>query len=181
MSCSIVWGILLILLGAGLVVKFVFNLDIPVFKIILGVFIIYIGIKVITGGSWNICRFENEKGDVIFGEARINSTDDWPGGERNVIFGASVIDLSKMALGDSTVSGKLKINTIFGSTRLILPKDQPVKIHLETAFAGAMLPDGSKASFGNSIYQSATDSSGKNPIEIHASVVFGSLRAEVAK
>lgn len=178
MSCTLTLGIFLILIGAGLVLKMVFHIDIPVVKIIIGLFIIYVGISLIAGRNWRPCHFDNKNNDVIFGEGRFENADDWSQNEKNVIFGSSLIDLTKMEVPVNTTK-RIKINTVFGETKVLIRKDMPVKVKVDAAFAGANMPGGNQAAFGTSYYNSADTSSVSGLLEIHASVVFGALKFQV--
>ena len=180
MSCTILWGILLILLGTGLILNLVFHLNIPVFKLMIGLFIVYIGIRIIIGRNIHCCGSHNHRHDVIFGESNFNSFDDWQQNEKNVIFGSAVIDLSKMTLDENKIK-HIKINTVFGGTKLKLRKDMPVKIKIDAAFAGSELPGGNQVPFGTSNYSNIDASRTTGYLEIEASVVFGGLKIELVE
>ena len=49
MGAGIFWGAFLLLLGVALIVKVVFNVDFPVFKVLIGIFLVLLGLKVIFG------------------------------------------------------------------------------------------------------------------------------------
>mgnify|MGYP003990967287 FL=1 len=43
------WGVMLVLFGASMILRAVFNLDIPIFRIIFALVIIYFGVKLLLG------------------------------------------------------------------------------------------------------------------------------------
>ena len=181
MSCKILLGVMLILLGAGIIIKIVFNLDIPVFKILVGLFIVYIGLVMITGKRFLSCHHYHNTENVIFNERDLDSTDVLENQEKNVIFGSSLIDLTNINLGDSTIKTNryIKINTVFGNAKIRIRRDTPVRITVESAFAGAQLPDGRETAFGTHYYTSPNLSSSEKHVEIYISVVFGKLIVEL--
>jgi predicted membrane protein len=56
MSVSLFWGLVLILIGLSLIIKIVFNIDFPIFKILFAFLFIYIGIKVLVGRNFSLRR-----------------------------------------------------------------------------------------------------------------------------
>ena len=67
MGAGVFWGALLIVIGLTLIIRFVFNVDFPVFRVILALFIIYIGLRILIGG-FGLFRFETSANDVLFNE-----------------------------------------------------------------------------------------------------------------
>lgn len=171
MGAGIFWGILLILIGLGIVIRVVFNIDFPLIKFIIAFFFIFIGIKIIFGnfGTWDRKGDENT---TIFNESRFEGLNE-SYKEYNVIFGSSVIDLRDIDL--SKESKEIKVNTIFGSTKIKIDANTPVRIKADAAFAGAELPKGNASVFGTSRYESENFNTDTNYLYISADVVFGSI------
>ena len=68
MGAGIFWGIILILIGLGIVIRVVFNIDFPVFKFLVAIFFIFLGLRMMFG-SFGIVNFHvDSKNDVFFGE-----------------------------------------------------------------------------------------------------------------
>jgi len=168
MGAGLFWGALLLLLGIALIIKVVFNVDFPVFKIVIGVFFILIGLKVIFG---RVLIPEGKIGpnETIFSERVYESPES--GKEYSVVFGKGVYDFTNVDLskGDFNV----EINTVFGGSVIKISDDIPVKIQADAVFAGAELPDGNTAVFGSTYYNSANYSSDSASLNIKMSVVFG--------
>jgi len=171
MGAGIFWGMLLIVIGLGIVIRIVFNINFPLFKFIIAFFFIFIGIKILVGnfGMWHGKVDENT---TIFSESRINGLQD-NFKEYNVIFGNSIIDLRDIDL--SKESKEIKVNTIFAGTEIKIDDKTPVRIKADAAFASADLPKGNSAVFGTTKYESETFSSDTNYLYIKADVVFGSI------
>lgn len=174
MGAGIFWGILLILIGLGIVIRVVFNIDFPLIKFIIAFLFIFIGIKILFGnfGSW---RGKVDENTTIFSESRINGQNE-SYKEYNVIFGSSVIDLRDIDLTDG--SKEIKVNTIFGGTEIKINEKTPVRIKADAAFASAEMPRGNSAVFGTSRYESENFRSDTNHLYIKADVVFGSIEVK---
>lgn len=171
MGTGIFWGIILILIGLGLVIRVVFNVEFPLFKIIIAFFLIFLGLRLLFGGS-GIFGFHTGENDVLFSEKRFENPRNLQ--EYNVVFGKGNFYFSGKDLSQSSV--KIRINTIFGGSTLHIPRDMPVVIRANAVFGGAELPDGNTAVFGSSTYKSEKFNPGENHLDIKADVVFGGLQ-----
>ncbi len=170
MAPGVFWGILLVIIGLSIIFRFVF--DINLFRVVIAVFLILVGIKILIGDK-GIFDFKSQKDDVFFGQRTIKTTPDNKT-EYNVIFGKSEFDFRDVDFKDSKPI-RVKVNTICGSSQIILSKDTPVKIKANSAFAAARMPDGSSNVFGTSVYSSGNFDSEGSYLYIEADVVFGSL------
>lgn len=160
------FGVILIVLGVLLLVRHLFNLNIPVFRILLGAIFIFIGISIAFGG------FRGGKGsDIVFSSQNIEVLT--PEREYNFIFGNGVVDFSKIPPPDKVQN--VKVNTIFSDGTIIINPQTPLVIKTNAAFSSANMPDGNSISFGNYSYKTKTFSPGSNYLEIETSVVFGKL------
>jgi hypothetical protein len=167
MGAGLFWGAFLLLLGVALILKVVFNLDFPVFKVVAGIFLILLGIRLLFGRFMWTHHFEPE--DTIFNERTYDRPE--PGKEYNVLFGKGVYDFTEVDLSEE--SFRVKISTIFGGSQIIISREMPVKINADAVFAGAELPDGNTAVFGSAVYQTDSYSTEKNTLDIKVDVVFG--------
>jgi len=159
---STFWGAIIILLGLSIILKSIFNIDIPFFRIIVGIIIIAVGIKLITSS------FAEKPKNI-----KIDTESIKEGNEYNVIFGKSIIDLSKIDTDQrSTI---IEINTIFGTTNLYIKKEQNIRIIVDVAFGYVTFPDSSGISFGNRIYDNNNYNNTENYIIIKTNTTFGTL------
>ncbi len=171
MGAGIFWGIILILVGFGLIIKIVFNVDFPIFKFIVAFFFILLGLKILFG-DFGVFKHHGRHGDVIFNERHIHGR--VAGQEEyNVIFGKAEIDLTDIELKPGR--NKLEINAVFGSTDVLLNKNVPVRIKGDVAFGGISLPDGDTGGFGSSVYESENFDENSTYLYIKASAVFGNI------
>lgn len=164
---GVFWGVLLILLGASILVKVLFNITIPILRIAFALLLVYLGIKILTGGP----LFRKGKCSVWFGESKIEATSSSE--KYDIVFGKGVIDLSKISLTGGSI--KAEINTVFGAGIVKINPELPTQIIVNSAFSGAKMPDGNVISFGKYTYKSANFKPEENHLFIEANVVFGGL------
>ncbi len=163
---GILWGSFFILLGLSVILKHTLNVDIPVVRIFLGVFFVYLGIQVIAGGNR---RPWGKSCDVVFSQAGVKA--DAGNGEYNVIFSKGNIDLTRVEVKDKDVF--LKANTIFGSSTVGIKAGLPALVKASSAFGNIRLPDGNTAAFGNYLYKTKNYQEGKPHLELELNTVFG--------
>jgi predicted membrane protein len=172
MGPSIFWGVLLIVIGLSLVIKIVFNIDFPIFKIIFAFIFIYIGLKILLGHSFRPFQEKKTDTEVIFGESSFDNVEH--GKEYNVIFSKGNFDLRNIPLNE-TGPTKIKINTVFGGARVIIDKNKPIRIKADAVFSGAQMPNGNSTAFGSTVYSSDSLDFSKPYLDVKADVVFGGL------
>ena len=161
------WGVMLVLFGVSMILRAMFNLDIPIFRIVFALVIIYFGIKLLVGrqafkGERNFSMFRNS--DVTMSES---------GGEYNVIFGQSNIDLSNIDISES--SKKVNVDVVFGSGNLLIDPRIPTKLKISTVFADCKLPHRNINFFGDSNYKTPAFVEGENYLLLNIDVVFGNV------
>jgi predicted membrane protein len=169
MGAGLFWGIILIIIGLSIIFRMIF--DISVFRIIIAVLLILLGLRVLIGkpdiGS------SHDANQVVFGEKNVQS-EPVDNSEYNTIFGKSVYDFREIR-NLSPSRTRIKINTIFGSTEILLPENLPVKIKADAVFGSANMPNGNTVAFGTIYYNSENTDTASTFLYIDASVVFGSL------
>lgn len=148
MGHALFWGLLLIILGLSIIIRIVFNVNFPLFKIIIAFLFIFIGIKILFGGN-GIFKF-GKKNDILFQERKYSSFQD--ASDYNVFFGKGVFDFRDINLSET--EKRIKIVTVFGASEIKLDKNTPVRIKADVAFAGLTFPNGNSAILGNSSYES---------------------------
>lgn len=164
-------GLLIVLFGISIILKEVFHISFPIFRLLFGLLIIYFGVRVIAGG------FNSNTSTQTFGNARMDYHPNQR--EYNVIFGNGVVDLSTMA----NVAGNrnIEVNVIFGNGVLKINENVPTMIELSTAFGQAGTNDRSANGFGETIYTTPGFDQNKPHLYVKASAVFGKLTVETGK
>jgi len=175
MGHTLFWGLLLIILGIALILRIVFNLDFPIFKIFIAFVLIYLGIKILFGSFGTKIHFysDNEK-DIIFSERNFSNFE--KNGQYSTVFGKSTFDFRGYDLQGEI--RHLKISTVFGGTEIKIDKDLPVRIKLESAFSGVDLPNGNSSVFGSTTYESPAFSPDKPYLDLKLEVVFGGMEVK---
>ena len=170
MGAGVFWGVLLVLIGFALIIRFVFNVDFPVFKVLFAMFFIYIGLRILFG-SFGLFKFESGPDDVLFAEREFYEPEN--NKEYNVVFGQGNFDFTNVDLSRGNVN--IKIGIVFAGAKVKIDRNMPVQIIADAVFSGAELPDGSTAVFGTSSYQSETFHPDSNYLKIKLDVVFGGV------
>lgn len=166
------WGILLIIVGILFFVRSIFNLQIPVFKIVAGFLLIYWGLSMMFGTG----TIRSDK-SIIFSQGKFNVQSKTES-EYNVIFGDGVIDLTGIELKEVT---RIEINTIFGSSKLLIKSGTPIVFEGNTVFGTTSTPEGNTNALGESNYVSGELSDLTPYLKIKNNVIFGTSRLEVVE
>lgn len=164
---EVYWGSLIILAGVLLIVKNVFHVEIPVLGIIFPIIIITLGVSLLTGFKGH----STDSQRAIFSES--NVTADSSNAEYSVVFGKGVYDLRGIKPTDKNV--KIEINSVFSSAFVKVDPTTPMRIKIESAFAGGNVVNGKVAAFGDNVYRSASFNENMPFVDVEAHVVFGSL------
>ncbi len=174
MHTGLFWGVALIVVGLLLIIKIIVPFHFPIFKILLGLFVIYLGVKIIAGDRWFSFHYD-KNGSTVFANAKV----DYANVEEKsgVVFGSKVYDFTNATL-DSADSKTVKIDVAFGSAKVRLPKDIPVRVKYSVAFGGVELPDETAMSFGSGVYANKLYEHGKPHLQIRMEVAFGEAKVE---
>lgn len=168
---GVFWGIVLVLLGLSMILKVVFHLDIPVFRIVLAGGLIYVGVRLLVGGSWGPGPTRNT---VLFCEGDLGRAP--ADREYSVVFGKGAIDLA--GLDPAQRKEPLEFVTVFGSGTLRLDPAVPARVTLTSAFASGRAPDGTQIAFGTYVYRTPGQKDDAPFLDVRATVVFGDLKVE---
>jgi hypothetical protein len=161
------WGVFLILLGAAIILKALYHINIPVFRIFIALLIIAFGIKFLLGGT----GLSRRKGAIAFEEGVVEGSESQK--EYNVMFGKGVIDLRQVQIGEKNM--RVEINVVFGVAAVRINPDTPAQIRTNTAFGGVRMPDESNAAFGTYVFNSKGYDAQKPHLIINANVIFAGM------
>lgn len=166
LSSGVFWGAMIILFGFGILLKAIFHINIPFFKILLGIIIICFGISIILEG------LSIKKNTSFFGTYNFNS--ELVQNEYNIIFSTrGNIDFSNINF--SNYNGKeIKINSIFASTLVYIDKDMEVNIKASSAFGLVSMPNGDSVTFGN--IERVFGSNASKRINLNVNLAFGEVK-----
>jgi hypothetical protein len=172
MGIGLFIGVLIILLGLGIIVNVIFGIHIPVFKVLFGLILIFIGLRIIFGSWISFPPFHGKSGDVIFHERTYKGLSE-DRKEYNAVFGKAVIDLRDIELKEKVT--RIKINAVFGGAEVLLSAATPVRIKADAVFGGVQLPENVTGAFGTSTYQSKNFNENQNYLLIEGASVFGGI------
>lgn len=168
MGAGLFWGIILIIIGLSIIFRVVF--DINIFRVAIGILLIFFGIKVLLGKNF---FHSTNKSEVLF-DKQVVTTLTGDHTEYNVLFGKAVYDLRNLDIkGDNRVT--VDLHTVFGNTVFYLNPEIPVKIKAESVFGNITLPDGNSTSFGTSHYSSGEISGSSVYLRVRANAIFGNI------
>lgn len=169
---GIFWGVLLIALGVWFLVRRYVPVNIPVIRIIIAVFFVYLGVRVLIRGP-----SIRDKNTVVFSQSEMSYGTGEKGNEYNLIFSSGRVDLSGVPVDERSVSAE--VNVIFGSGTLRLSSTVPARVHMSAAFGSIHAPNGRSVAFGDTVYTTPAYKEGAPALEVKAAAVFGSLRIEL--
>jgi predicted membrane protein len=168
---GIFWGVVLMLLGLSIIVKMIFHIDIPVFRTIFALVLIYLGLRLLFG--WNWCHKQNCH-STWFNNSTITATA--AGSKYDVIFGQSKIDLRNITAIDG--DREVNVDVVFGSADVLMNPNVPYIIKSDVVFGAASMPgQGDFSTFGEREYTSKAYVAGQPHVVVKLDVVFG--RADV--
>jgi len=170
MFSNFVWGVILLLLGASLIIKTVFGISIPLVRIGLGIMCLYAGFTLITGAS----LFQLKGKTVKLKSEHIETRN--PDSNYTIMLGSSTLDFSRMPMPHR--KKYVKINNMFGSSHIILNRSIPTKIIGQAAFGSVTLPNDETISFAKKTYRNYRKP--ESPLlVIESTAAFGSSTIEM--
>ena len=172
MGLGLLIGVLIMLWGLGIIINVIFHVNIPIFKILLGLFLIYIGLKIILGNSFSYPTVHWHSRDAVFSHKTYQGLySDL--NEYNAVFGKAMVDLRGVELKEKVT--RIKVSAVFGNAEVILDKNIPVRIKVDTVLGDVKLPQNVGGTFASAYYQSQDFDENKNYLLIDASSVFGGI------
>ncbi len=170
MAPGFFWGIVLILIGLSIIFRIAFGISL--FRIIIAVIIIAIGIRILVGHHGTFA-FRTNKNDVVFGDHTYTEAPK-EDSEYNTIFSSAVYDFRNVTF-ENNKPINVKVNTIFGKSVIRINRDTPVRIKADAVFGGATMPNGNSVAFGTNYHTSENYSDSTSYLYIKADVVFGAV------
>ncbi len=164
---SFFWGIFLISSGLFLILKHYFNWNIPTVRVLIGLFLVCLGLSLLIGGVGY-----RDSSNLIMNEGRFHVESG--GKDYNIIFGKGILDFSNMQPED--LSKEIEVNTVFGSAEILLPENAAVRIKTNSVFSSTQLPDNSNLSFGDRTYLSDPQGKGEADFTLEINTVFGNTQ-----
>lgn len=185
---NLLWGIILILIGVLLLLD---NMDVMDFghavRTYWPVLLIIWGISVLTKKKVHkeTVNFSDISAKVegelihkssVFGDVELGIvSQNFKGGSVSTVFGDCEVDLSKAVIADG--EHWLKLHGVFGSCRVLLPKDAAVSVSSNVVMGDVKVADEkSEGFFPQAHYVSPGYDTAPKKLKIIASQVFGDIR-----
>ncbi len=156
----IFWAVLCVLSGIVLLVRQFTPLTFQPFKVIVGLFILLLGVSLLVTPS-----AASRQGDTLFGQSSVTYT---ASGEHNCIFGQCTVDLSQLPPGST-----MEINCVFGQCDVKLPANRPVVVAASSAFGAVSGSGMDSVNFGERNHRYTGEG---DPIRLKVSTVFGQIK-----
>lgn len=139
--CSLFWGMFLLAMGASIIVNVIFGISIPVLKIFIAGFLIYLGIRMLMPASYKKewrCFYSCNNNTKCALEESID-------GDRYAIrFGTSTVDLNSLA--PITEPKTITVSSQFANVTVILPAQVPVRVKSNISFGSVQMPNNTTGS-----------------------------------
>ena len=157
------FGIFLLASGVLILLTLLLRLNVNVGRLLFGLFILLVGISLLTGSlGWE--KFQIDQGNTV-AFSSWEKVEVSTGGEYFVMFGSADYDLTKLEPG-----AKVRINSLFGSCTVRLPSARTT-VRASSAFGSISLPDDS---FSFDTKEKEYGSGDGNIITVEVSAAFGS-------
>jgi len=174
-----IWGIGFIILGALILINAFFGFNIPIFRILLALLLVYAGVSMLVSPPQTKVHVSHSYSHSSSGLrqatfSKRNFKDEKLAGNYQIVFGQGTIDLREHKIETPT---SMDITVTFGSATLQLDPNVPTIVTANASFGKVEFPDNSQVSMGSHIYR--THGVDVEPIlKIQAQVTFGNLEIE---
>ena len=160
MMGSIFWSSFFILIGLSIALKAIFGIDIPVIKLFIAVFFIYIGLTILWGPSF------------FRSTIRVAARDD---GDYIIMFGKQSIDLTSLS---EEHPREVQAVVVFASSTIKINPSVPTKIIFKGAFSSVRLPESydDNALMGKVVYTTKNFDKEKKYLCIEITSVFANVK-----
>lgn len=173
---SMILGTIIIVIGLSVLLGAVFGINIPVIKILLGLFLLYMGIKVLFGAfSWNFEMTAEKRSsdhEAVFAEAQFQYPNAKDASEYVTVFGKSTLDLTNL----EPTEKKIESVAVFGESVIYVKKGQALRVVSNTVLGKSELPGKNISAFGKFEYQTPGLQVTDPALNLEITAVFASIR-----
>lgn len=143
-----VLGIIVIVVGGLFLANSVLGWEVPIWGIIWPIVLIGAGISIVLPQRRHSNGGSKQAGDIVFEDGRVAATSEQK--EHTIMFGRGEIDLTHLKIEDVQ---SMEINVVFGTGRVLINENEPIKIRATSAFGNLKLPNETTAAFSDSEYE----------------------------
>lgn len=178
------WGFLFLAIGVVIIIQHVFNIDLPILKILFGLFLIYLGLKIIFGSfgmRMNAFRVDRVSTgtEAIFSEALFkarSSESNEVNSKFSTAFGSSTLDLTDLT--PEELAGRFKISNAFGKTKVKTNPEHGIKAHISVGFGSVKIRGENQGALGEINYKSENYKSQGPNLQLDIDNAFGEVEIE---
>ena len=171
------WAITIIVIGLCFLADSIFGIDIPIFKILAGVFLVYLGIKLIFGSfHWNFelnAEARSTDSEAVFSQSTFQYPNTKNINEYVTVFGGSVLDLRSI---DNPESINLESVSVFGNSQIIVKKGTPLRVAVTSAFGKTEMPGKNISVIGEFQYVTPGLKDEDPALTLKTTAVFGTVK-----
>jgi len=166
-SNPFVWGIILIVIGILFTMRSLWDINFPVFRVALSLFLIGLGVIMVMG-RFGLRRGENS---TILSDSQLS----YSPSESNYgcILGKLELDLTTV---DPTVQKEIEIMCTLGEIRINVSKDTRLMIKSNTTLGETRFPNNTEYNFGTGTYESPDLDSGQPYLMLKCRNVLGNMK-----
>lgn len=174
------WGILLISLGALVIIQQILHIDLPILRILFGIFVMYLGAKLVFGSfGISIIGFNNNSkttdSSVLFaqGDFKPKSEGNNLNKKYSTVFGQANLDLTD--LSDADLNEVIKIENVFGKTYIKTNSSLPISADISVAFGSVKVRDQRLNAFGEMAFKSPNYNAAEPHLKLNIECAFGEV------
>jgi len=164
------WGVVVMLLGLSIILNAVFKIHFPLFKTILALFLIYVGMKMLYGAIRP--GYRNHEQSAVFGGSSFQPESIKDGEKFETVFGSQRIDLRNVQLQPGITA--IDVDCVFGSQMIYIPSGVNIRVKGSSVFGSVKFPNGDQLSFGDRNFDEGRETDWPT-LMIDADCVFGSI------
>lgn len=166
MQSRYTWGLVLLLLGTLFLLNNLFDLELNLVRILLGIGLLSLGIILFR---YKQIPWQQSNNNVVFGSAKTLVGGGPASASFATYFGEHAINLKQV----DTAEKIIYVNCYFGSTRILIPADLQVRIHGQAGFAEIEFPNGEELNFGQREYEDSP-----NGMQLYLRCYFGEINCK---
>ncbi len=165
---GLIVGLLVVLLGVSIVLRAVFQIEVPLFRTALGLALVFFGAKLVFD-AWSPSRVHAPESAALMEGRTFAPTGATGLGDLkySVTLGTGTVDLT--GLPAEGPPRRVEVDTVFGQTVIRVDPAVPYEVDASAAFGEARLPSRDATFFGSAHYRSG----GPPHLLLKMNVVFG--------
>lgn len=171
------WGIAIITVGVIVLLNAVFGFNLPIFRILIGVLLVYWGLKILFGSYSVTSKVGFTKvvtdTEVIFSKGDLRFAPHQSKNEFATVFGSSTLDLSGLT---EIPAQEIEYNVVFGESELILPRGLPTIVRSTSVLGNTTASVNDQNLVGKVEYKNSLYQAGQPALVVEANTVFGKLQ-----